>query len=468
MRVAVVGAGPAGVRAVEVLLEAGLRPVWIDEAAEGGGRIYQRPPAPLRRDAKALYGFEAGRATALHAALEAATARAEWRPQTLAWHIRPAARRLFTLHRGHQGVVEYDAALLCTGAMDRVIPVPGWTRPGVTTLGGAQIALKAQGCGIGRRVAFLGSGPLLWLVAYQYARAGAEVAAVLDTTPFLTKLKAAPGLLRNGPVFAKGLYYTAWLRARGVRIAEGITPLAIEGDDRSNGGGDGGGVTALRWRDAAGREDSVACDAVGLGWGLKPEAQLADLAGIPFDFDARQHNWVPRRDAAGRTPVPGHYLAGDGAGIGGAEVAELAGARAALALLADAGLPVEAARVAALDRALAAQARFRAALERAFPFPAALAAALPDAALLCRCEGLTAGELRAAARAEHAPGIAPEMNRAKAFTRVGMGRCQGRVCGAAAAEILAAELGQPVEAIGRLRGQPPVKPMPIPAVEPVA
>jgi hypothetical protein len=42
-----------------------------------------------------------------------------------------------------------------------------------------------------------------------------------------------------------------------------------------------------------------------------------------------------------------------------------------------------------------------------------------------------------------------------------MGRCQGRVCGAAAAEILAAELGLPVEAVGRLRGQPPVKPLPL-------
>ncbi|MDJ0389709.1 FAD-dependent oxidoreductase [Roseomonas sp. E05] len=458
MRIAVVGAGPAGVRAVEVLMAAGHRPVWIDEAPEGGGRIYQRPPAPLQRNARTLYGFEAKRATALHAAFDALKARADWRPETLAWHIRPGAKRLHTLHRGTQAVVEYDAALLCTGAMDRVLPVPGWTLPGVTTLGGAQIALKAQGCGIGRRVVFLGSGPLLWLVAYQYAKAGAEVAAVLDTTPFATKAAAAPGLLRGGATFAKGLFYVGWLRAHRVPVAEGVTPLAIEGGAE--------GVAGLRWRDASGREHAVACDAVGMGWGLRPEAQLADLAGIPFRFDALQHNWVPVRDAAGRTPVAGHYLAGDGAGIGGAEVAELAGARAALALLQDAGQAVEATTVARLDAALARQQRFRAALDRAFPFPAHLAAALPDEAILCRCEGLRAGELRAAARADNAAGPAPEMNRAKAFSRTGMGRCQGRVCGAAAAEILAAELGQPVEAIGRLRGQPPVKPLPIAAPRP--
>jgi NADPH-dependent 2,4-dienoyl-CoA reductase/sulfur reductase-like enzyme len=447
MKVAVVGAGPAGVRAVEALLAHGIRPVWIDEAMDGGGRIYQRPPIGLQRNAKTLYGFEAPRATALHDALDAAKPRADWRPETLVWNIRPGQKQLNTLHAGQQGVVAYDAAILCTGAMDRVVPVPGWTLPGVTTMGGAQIALKSQGCGIGRRVAFLGSGPLLWLVAYQYAKAGAEVVAVLDTTPFATKMAAAPGMLRGPATFAKGVYYIAWLRAHGVRIAEGVTPLAIEGD---------GEVSGLSWRDAKGATHQVECDAVGIGWGLKPEAQLADLAGIPFDFDDVQHNWVPRRDAAGRTPVEGLYLAGDGSGIGGAEVAELAGARAALSLLQDAGHVVE---TAALDAKLARLGRFRVALEKAFPFPAHLAAGLPDETLFCRCEGLTVGELRASTTG---PSIAaPEVNRAKAISRAGMGRCQGRVCGAAAAEILAAKLGCSVAEVGRLRGQAPVKPIPL-------
>ena len=198
------------------------------------------------------------------------------------------------------------------------------------TLGAAQIALKAQGCAIGPRVVFLGTGPLLWLAAYQYAKAGVEVAAVLDTTRFATKLAASPGLLHGPATLAKGLYYTAWLRARRVPIAEGAVPLVIEGRTSSP-----RCAGAMRMA----REHRTECDAVGMGWGLKPEAQLADLADIPFDFDPLQHNWVPRRDLAGRTPVLGVYLAGDGAGIGGAEVAELAGARAALALLEDAAMP---------------------------------------------------------------------------------------------------------------------------------
>ncbi len=47
--------------------------------------------------------------------------------------------------------------MIASGAMDRIAPVPGWTLPGVFTLGGAQVALKDQGCLI--EVASLSSAP---------------------------------------------------------------------------------------------------------------------------------------------------------------------------------------------------------------------------------------------------------------------------------------------------------------------
>ena len=82
---------------------------------------------------------------------------------------------------------------------------------------------------------------------------------------------------------------------------------------------------------------------------------------------------------------------------------------------------------------------------------------MSDETILCRCEGVTAGEFRREARALDAD----EINRAKAFSRCGMGRCQGRVCGPAAAIVLAAALNVAPERMGRLRGQPPVKPIPM-------
>jgi hypothetical protein len=99
--------------------------------------------------------------------------------------------------------------------------------------------------------------------------------------------------------------------------------------------------------------------------------------------------------------------------------------------------------------------RFRRGLVQAFPWPAQQAAELPDDAIVCRCEAVTAGDLR---RTVCEMG-AQEANRAKAFCRVGMGRCQGRYCGNAGAEVIAHAAGVPVELVGRLRGQAPVKPL---------
>ncbi|ROM69840.1 hypothetical protein BK652_27865 [Pseudomonas brassicacearum] len=80
---------------------------------------------------------------------------------------------------------------------------------------------------------------------------------------------------------------------------------------------------------------------------------------------------------------------------------------------------------------------------------------MPDEAIVCRCEMISAGELRRTVSEKGAC----EVNRAKAFSRVGMGRCQGRYCSQAGAGVIAAAAGIPVQELGRHRGQAPVKPL---------
>jgi NADPH-dependent 2,4-dienoyl-CoA reductase/sulfur reductase-like enzyme len=445
----IVGAGPAGTRAAATLAAAGLAPIVVDEAPQSGGQIFRRAPPGFTRTYRALYGFDAANAQRVHDAFDALGKRIDYRPGTLVWDLRDGFMHCLAEGRSHE--LAYRDVILAPGARDRIIPFPGWTLPGVYALGAAQVALKYQGCAIGERVAFMGSGPLLYLVAYQYAKAGGDVAAVLDTAPFAAKRRALPGLLRGGSTFAKGLWYVARLRARGIHLENAIRPVSVEEKH--------GAVSAFIYRDAAGAERRLACDALAFGFGLSSETQLADLAGIPFAFDAVQQQFLPQRDIAGRTPIRGVYLAGDGCGIAGAHAAELSGERAALALLEDRGLDAPKARVATLERALARIDRFRVALATAFPFPVELAAQMADDTIVCRCEAIRAGELRHAAR-ELDGG---EINRAKAFSRCGMGRCQGRMCGPSAAVVLASALGVPLEDAGRLRGQPPVKPIPMTA-----
>ncbi|WP_315787550.1 MULTISPECIES: NAD(P)/FAD-dependent oxidoreductase [unclassified Bradyrhizobium] len=441
----IVGAGPAGIRAAITLAAAGLRPTVIDEAHACGGQIYRQPLTPDGRDDRARYGSEAAKASRLHRDFAGLGNDVDYRPNTLLWNLRDGAADL--LRDGVNHRVSYDGLILATGATDRVLPIPGWTLPGVFTLGGAQVALKAQGCAIGGRVVFAGSGPLLYLVAWQYMKAGVEVAAVLDAAPLSAKLNLLRALLLAPDIVLRGIRMAAELALRGTRVQLGVCALRIEGEGR---------VARILYR-AGGREHAIACDGVGYGLNLRSETQAADLAGCAFRFDPRDRAHLPLRDPSGRSSVPGVYLAGDGARIAGADAAEAAGERAALALLEDRRLPHEAARAAALEHTLARIDRLRDALEAAFPFPAHWADGIADDTLLCRCEDISAGEARRAID----DFALTEMNRLKAVTRIGMGRCQGRMCGVAAAELLAAQANRDIGAVGRLRAQAPIKPIPL-------
>ena len=61
----------------------------------------------------------------------------------------------------------FDALIIAAGATDRLMPVKGSGLCRHLQLGAAQIALKSQAASIGRRVVFMGTGPLLQLVASQ-------------------------------------------------------------------------------------------------------------------------------------------------------------------------------------------------------------------------------------------------------------------------------------------------------------
>ncbi|MET1027312.1 MAG: FAD/NAD(P)-binding oxidoreductase, partial [Dongiaceae bacterium] len=370
------------------------------------------------------------------------------RPNTLVWQVESHALQL--LHAGRTTTQPFDALILATGATDRVLPFPGWTLPGVYTLGAAQVALKFQATLIGPRVVFAGTGPLLYLVAWQYASHGGQVAAVLDSAPLSAKLRAAPGMLSRPAVAAKGAYFLARLKLMGIAVHGGATLLKAEGKGR---------VSSLTWQ-AGGNTVTTECDAIGFGHGLRSETQLADLAGCEFEWSGIDQAWLPKRDDEGRSSVANVYLAGDGAGILGADAAELRGRLAAAAVLSDAGRRFDGFDPNAALQQLQKWQRFRETLELAFPFPHERAAEIADDVMLCRCEAITAGDFRGVCGEFGAR----DLNRAKAYCRLGMGRCQGRLCGPAAAEIMAERLGVSIDSVGRLRGQPPIKPVPVSAL----
>lgn len=432
--------------AAGVLVHAGVRPTLIDDGAQVGGQGWRRPGPNLPVPIEKLLGRDYRAWQAGHAAFEAISGEIDHRARTSVWGVDKEI--LYISHpESGLGTLHADKVLIATGAVDKVAPMRGWTLPGVYTLGGAQTLLKSHAYAVGRRVVFCGSSPLLYLAAYQYAVAGADVAGVVDTTPFARKIGAAlPMAMSNAPMLGRGLEYMGQLLRRKIPIVQGARSLSVEGDTA---------VEGLRYADGAGREHTISCDAVCYGYGLKPETQLAEIAGCTLEYEARFRHYVPRMDEDGRGGE-GIYLAGDGSRIGGAEAARISGQLAAHAILADMGRPVPSETLERLRRKLARLRQFQHAMAGAFAWPHEDIKGVPDELAVCRCENVTAGEIRAAAAMPLGP---TELNRAKAVSRVGMGRCQGRMCGAAASEILAGHLAVDHRDTGWVRAQAPIKPL---------
>ncbi len=79
-----------------------------------------------------------------------------------------------------------------------------------------------------------------------------------------------------------------------------------------------------------------------------------------------------------------------------------------------------------------------------------------DGTIVCRCEEVLAGQIR-----DHVRIGCLGPNQAKAYSRAGMGPCQGRICGLTVSEIIAEARGVSPGEVGYYRIRPPIKPVTI-------
>jgi NADPH-dependent 2,4-dienoyl-CoA reductase/sulfur reductase-like enzyme len=443
----VVGAGPAGMSAAVRARSLGLSVLVVDDQPAPGGQIWRAVEARAGTRTGALLGEEYAAGLPLARAFHACGAIYE--PRTQVWQIEPGWQ-VFMSREQQAHCVQAANVLLATGAQERPAPFPGWTLPGVLTVGAAQILLKTAREIPGGPVWIAGSGPLVLLYMVQLLRAGGTIAGWLDTSPpgnWSRALPHAATALRAWKDVLKGVRWMRELRRAGFPIVHGVTQLRGEGAER---------LEHVVYRTAAGQSQKIAADLLLIHEGVVPSIHMTQALGCAHDWRADQRCFAPSVDEWGQTSQPGIFSAGDGAGIGGARAASTRGELAALGVALRAGrLTEEAARRAAapLRRALAAQLSIRPLLDALYP-PRAELFEPPDETVVCRCEELTAGQIRAAARIGQ-----PGPNQIKAFTRAGMGPCQGRQCGYTVAHILAAAHGKPVEQIGFYRIRPPLKPL---------
>jgi NADPH-dependent 2,4-dienoyl-CoA reductase/sulfur reductase-like enzyme len=354
-------------------------------------------------------------------------------------------------------VISFDALVLCTGAYDRPLAMPGWTLPGVTTAGGALTFAKAYHTSIGKQLVVGGSGPFLLPTALALRQAGASV-TVFEATPFSASVGGVSGLAADPAIVARALSYRFELALRGVRFVHGRMITEIRGDGRVQ------SVVHHRvdadWHPIPGSGGELAADAVALGFGFTPRIELAQLLRCDLSYDVFASAYQVRVDQEQRTSIPGVYAAGEMTGVAGAWVAHLEGRLASLAAAADAHVITRdayAQRAAGLARRLRRARRTQSWLAYAFRPRAGLWQLMRPDDVVCRCERVTCAEVDAAVGTTLA-----RPNAVKAVTRAGMGLCQGAICGPLLTERMRSQHGY--EPPARTRDwsvRPPLRPVPI-------
>lgn len=427
--VLVAGAGPAGLSAALAAAEAGASVLMLDERSAPGGQYYKplaASHAALRPDRQHRRGAALRRAAAA-AGVEVLAAAAVWGAF--------GANEVAVVLRGRTLLVRPRRLILAPGAFERPVPVPGWTLPGVMTTGAMQGLARSYRVSPGVNVVVAGNGPLNLQLACELLAGGARVAAVVEAAqrPGIQAWRAATRLAVAAPdLAAAGALQLRTLRRAGVPVLWGTAVLACEGEGR---------FERLRVLTPAG-ERSIAAEACALNMGFVPETGLARALGATHRASIRSPGALDTvTDGDGRTSAAGVFAVGDGAALGGARVALAAGRLAGAAAARDLGFvprPVHGAR-----RAVLRAHRFQDALWTLFRAPPP--GPIEDDTVVCRCESVTAGRIRACG------GSLPMVKRA---TRAGMGRCQGRLCGTT----LHALCGTPDEA-GHAAPRAPLRPV---------
>jgi len=441
----VIGAGPAGMAAAQTAASHGVEVTVIDEQANPGGQIYRNVDASPLADIGLLgkdYVF--GRQLVQGFRLDAI----DYHANTALWYL-DRSGELGVIEQGVHRSARAKSIVIACGAQERPMPFPGWDKAGVMTAGAGQILMKSAGMVPQQAPVLAGSGPLLLLLAWQYLRAGIKIRALVDTSPRGIRwpaLRHLPSALAASDYLFKGLQLMSAIKRARVPWYRGAENLRAEGKER---------LTAISF-DCANTKHRIETPLLMVHQGVIPSTQVAAAAGCETEWNEPQQCWQPTVDGWGESSQPGIFIAGDAAGIAGARAAWLSGQLAGLQVACQLQRlePTQRDRLAQKTRnARARHMSIRPFLDRYYRLPDA-ALMPPDETLACRCEEVMVAEIRRLAAAG-----CSGPNQAKAFTRCGMGPCQGRFCGSTVEQIFNSETERGRQQVGCYNVRPPLKPV---------
>ena len=331
--VAVVGAGPAGMAAAASAASRGAQVVLVDAGPRLGGQFFRQPLA----GEGTVPASPAGDQLPLRFHGLVGNQRVDFRFGCEVWSAsRDDAGFVVRLVGGRTEAIRSRALVLATGASELALPFPGWELPGVMTAGAAQALLKSQQVLVGRQVVVAGTGPFLLPVAAALGEKGANV-VVVEALRARVAPQALASLLEHPTKLmeARG-YGSAFMRDR-IRLVTGRAVIGCEGTGKV----ERAVIARLGrdWEPVRGSEQRVSADAVCVSYGFVPRLELARQLGAS-DIASPGHPGVRvAADETMRSSAPGLFVAGELAGVAGADVAELEGELAGHGAASYLGLP---------------------------------------------------------------------------------------------------------------------------------
>lgn len=351
--VIVIGAGPAGLAGAIAAAEFGLKVTVIDEFIKPGGRLlgqlHQEPSGEWWNgieESKRLYQ----KAKQLAVDIRCGVSVYNLTKEHNLWNVHTSIDTL-----------EAPFVLVATGAAEYPIPLPGWTLPGVMSIGAAQVMTNVHRVQVGQKGVIIGANILSFAILNELQLAGITVdrivlpeknalskqagdpEAVMKSLLHASHLAPSP-LLRMGSRFMKSdwmrkiglnFYPKNGMKVNGTPLQLRKAALEIIGKDQ---------VEGVRIADIdangniiQGSEKIYNADFVCIAGGLYPLAELAAVAGCPFQYIPELGGHVPHHSEAMETPLDGLFVAGNITGIESGKIAMAQGTTAGVSIAKHAG-----------------------------------------------------------------------------------------------------------------------------------
>ncbi|MCP4220933.1 MAG: NAD(P)/FAD-dependent oxidoreductase [bacterium] len=453
--IVIVGSGFSGIAAANILAGHGLSILLMDENLHIGGQLLRKIPDQLGEYSS--YTPDYTKKIGFNFIKSLKEKKLEILNRASLVGIYDDKKLMVETREKEVFAIEYDTLLFATGARERFYPFKGWTLPGVYSAGMVQVMMKSSGILPARNIVIGGSGLFLFSVAHEFLKNKGKVAAVLEQTGMMDKVKLIPTLLHQLSKAVEGGKYLSriYLSGTPVRYRKKIIEARGNGclEELVVGKVDGNGKLVT------GSEKIYKTEALGLGYGFVPNVEGPQLAGCQLEYSVGKGGWVVKVEDNLTTSVADILAAGEITGVGGAFKSITEGQIAAYTILNQLG-KLENSEYNTVMKKLTTkrkhQLQFTEYFNSLYRPPVNALLEVPDETVVCRCESVTMGDIKQSV----ALGCT-DANSLKMGVRTAMGNCQGRTCGPIIYDIMSCLTQKQPENAGTFSARPPLKPLSI-------